>query len=134
MECKLVEEAPSTYTKQFETVLPYYLTIGMTVEQFWEGESTLPIFFRQAAREKAEADRERENYLAWLNGRYVLEAIAACFAKNHHYPDEPLGEREYREQKRLDNMTLDERMAEQAENFSRLVDAMNKKRKDGESK
>lgn len=32
-----------------------------------------------------------ENYSAWLHGKYVLEAIAACFGKNNKYPSVPYG-------------------------------------------
>ena len=60
-----------TYTEQFYEVFPYYLSIGMTAEQFWDGDCTLPKYYRQAD----ELRIERMNQELWLQGLYVYEAI-----------------------------------------------------------
>lgn len=60
-----------TYTEQFYEVFPYYLSIGMTYEQFWEGDPTLTIYYRKAD----EIRKERLNQELWLQGAYIYEAL-----------------------------------------------------------
>lgn len=60
-----------TYTEQFYEVFPYYLSIGMSAEQFWDGDCTLAKYYRKAE----EIRRERHNQECWLQGLYVYEAI-----------------------------------------------------------
>ena len=59
------------YTEKFNEVFPFYLSIGMTYEQFWEQDCELVKFYREAARIK----QERRNQDLWLQGMYVYEAI-----------------------------------------------------------
>lgn len=33
-------------------------------------------------------------YNAWLNGLYVMNAIASCFDKKHEYPENPLARKD----------------------------------------
>lgn len=91
------EVSPSlSYTEVFESAFPYYLSIGMTYEQFWEGQPSLTVHYRKAN----ELKRERQNLEAWLQGYYVYEAIGAFVeilpafpkkgAKPHPYLEEPL--------------------------------------------
>ena len=60
-----------TYTEQFYEVLPYYLSIGMTYEQFWDGDPMLAKYYRQAEEIKI----ERKNQELWLQGLYIYEAL-----------------------------------------------------------
>lgn len=53
-------------------MFPYYLSIGMTEEQYWEGDCVLPKYYRQAE----ELRQERVNQESWLQGMYVYDAIA----------------------------------------------------------
>ena len=46
--------------------------------------------FIQAYKELNIEKNEFTNYTAWLNGIYILKAIAACFAKNEAYPETPI--------------------------------------------
>ena len=85
----------STYTEQFYEVFPYYLSIGMTYEQFWEGDPMLCKYYREAE----ELRNEKKNQELWLQGMYIYEAIADlspilhAFAKKgakaQPYPDAP---------------------------------------------
>ena len=61
----------STYTEQFYEVFPYYLSIGMTYEQFWEGDPTLCKYYREAE----EIRNEKKNQELWLQGMYIYEAL-----------------------------------------------------------
>ena len=84
-----------TYTEQFYEVFPYYLSIGMTAEQFWKGDPTLVIYYRKAA----ELKNERKNQELWLQGMYIYEALcdvspimhamAKKGTKPHPYPESP---------------------------------------------
>lgn len=84
-----------TYTEQFYEVFPYYLSIGMTAEQFWEGDPTLTIYYRRAE----ELRTERMNQELWLQGMYIYDALcdvspllhsmAKKGTKPHPYPDAP---------------------------------------------
>lgn len=84
-----------TYTEQFYEVFPYYLSIGMTADQFWNDDPTLVIYYRKAA----ELKNERMNQELWLQGMYIYEALcdvspimnamAKKGTKPHPYPESP---------------------------------------------
>ena len=84
-----------TYTERFQEMFPFYLSIGMTPEQYWDGDSTLVKYYRQAE----EMRTERRNQEMWLQGMYIYEAIcdvspilhafAKKGAKPHPYPSKP---------------------------------------------
>ena len=90
-------QPPSTkpYTEIFNTVLPYYLSIGMTWEQFWHGDVKMAEAYRKAEEMRV----ERMNTELWLQGMYVYEAICDAspifnpFAKRNTrprpYPSQP---------------------------------------------
>lgn len=77
----------------FDEALPEYLVMGMTAEQFWDGDCALVKYFRQAYRIR----KERENESAWLQGMYFYNALSSvigqAFAKKgtiiDPYPDKP---------------------------------------------
>ena len=60
-----------TYTEIFNKVLPYYLSIGMSAEEFWHGEAELVIAYRQAHKLR----RKEANFNCWLQGRYIYDAL-----------------------------------------------------------
>lgn len=84
-----------TYTEQFYEVFPYYLSIGMTYDQFWNDDVDLAKYYRKAD----EMRTERLNQQLWLQGMYFYEAICDvspilhAFAKKgtkpHPYPERP---------------------------------------------
>ena len=59
------------YTETFEELCPYYLNIGMTYYDFWDGDPSMV----RAYREKEKHTRDRENFNFWLQGMYIYEAI-----------------------------------------------------------
>lgn len=83
------------YTQKFYDVFPYYLAIGMTPEQYWEGDCELVRYYRKAAQIR----QDLKNQDAWLQGMYVYQAIGnlapilRAFAKKGvkaiSYPDQP---------------------------------------------
>lgn len=82
--------AKKTWTEIFEEIFPYYLAIGMTYEQFWDGEPSLTRAYRRAD----EIRRRRRNEELWLCGMYTADALASTvgnmFSKRKYkYPAEP---------------------------------------------
>ena len=59
------------YTEKFYELFPYYLSIGMSYEQYWEMDCDLVKCYRKAADIK----RDLMNQNAWLIGLYVYEAV-----------------------------------------------------------
>lgn len=106
------EDSPTkTYYEIFCELFPYYLSIGMTEEQYWDKDCCLAKYYREAAM----LDSKRHNQRAWLQGKYIYEALAALYplfnpfseAKPEPYLSEPfpmtekeLREAEEREEKR----------------------------------
>lgn len=43
----------------------------MSAEEYWEGESDLVIYYRQAEKQR----QKQHNYYAWLHGRYIYDAL-----------------------------------------------------------
>lgn len=88
--------APSvSYTEQFYSYLPFYLSIGMTYEQYWNEDCCLVKYYRKAYKLK----KERDNEKMWLQGMYIYDALCDVspifkdFAKKGtkplEYPDRP---------------------------------------------
>lgn len=59
--------------KAFEMACPYYMSYGMTYEQFWEGDVCAHKAFREAEKIRI----RRQNEQAHLQGAYIYEALAA---------------------------------------------------------
>ena len=53
-------------------MFPYYLSYGMTAEQYWSGDPWLVVAYREAHRLKT----EQENFNAWLYGFYNYNAFS----------------------------------------------------------
>ena len=115
-----------SYTEQFEEHFPYYLSIGMTYEQYWNDDCWLPKYYREAH----ELRMRRSNEESWLLGRYVYDAICAvspilhAFAKQgtqaHPYLEKPYPATVKEAQEREI-----QKMKEAAEGFRALVEAKN---------
>lgn len=84
-----------SYSDIFYKHFPYYLSIGMTEEQYWDRDSTLVRYYREAEKLR----HERANQDMWLQGMYIYDAISRlspilhAFAKKgtkaKPYPDAP---------------------------------------------
>ena len=64
--------APPSYSEIFLAKFPYYLSIGMTEEQYWDRDCTLVKSYRKAE----ELRKERVNQEMWLQGMYIYDAIS----------------------------------------------------------
>lgn len=58
----------------FNKAFPVYLSMGMTSAEFWEQDPALALAYRKAHRLRF----EERNHLAWLQGRYIYDALCAA--------------------------------------------------------
>lgn len=61
-----------SFTQTFEELCPRYLYYGMTAEQYWDGDCELVRFYRK----KHSLHIHEQNELAWLQARYIYDAIS----------------------------------------------------------
>lgn len=89
-----------SYGDIFDELFPYYLMMGMTPEQYWDGESWLKPAYRKAWKLKNENDRQIADMHSWYMGQYIMAAIQAVplivpgvnmkkGASLPEYPDKP---------------------------------------------
>ena len=100
MDGRGVEKGLSV-SELYHRVFPEYLAMGMTYDQFWKGDCTLVIPYREAYRIR----QEEMNRMAWLQGLYMYKALQSTpvivhgFARRdtkiESYPARPL---EFRKQ------------------------------------
>ena len=75
-----------SHTALFYECLPEYLAIGMTANEYWNGDPALTSAYRKAWKIK----NKTKNQDAWWQGRYIYEAILTALAgKEAKYPKEP---------------------------------------------
>lgn len=60
-----------SYTEKFNELFPYYLSIGMTEEQYWDKDCNLVTYYRQADALRT----DRKNQEMWLQGAYFYDAL-----------------------------------------------------------
>lgn len=122
--------APFPYSEAFERHCPYYLSIGMTWDNFWYDDADMVKAYRQAQRIR----NKRENQQLWMQGAYVYKAIlcaspilhafAKAGTKPEPYPDMPypIDEKDAKEQEI-------ERLKQNAKAFAQFAEAKNYERK-----
>lgn len=78
-----------TYGELLDLAFPYYLSIGMTATEYWDGENELKPAFRKAHKEKM----KRDNLMMWLQGKYIYDAMLSVYPlfnglskRNEPYP------------------------------------------------
>ena len=114
-----------TYTEKFYELFPYYLSIGMTPEQYWEQDCTLVKYYRKAE----ELRNEKRNQELWLQGMYVYEAICDvspilhAFAKKGTKPA-PYSTKPYPLNDRQIKRDEEEKQRKLAEKGKRFMEAM----------
>lgn len=59
------------YSNIFDDLCPYYMSIGMSYQDYWDGDCEMVIPYRKAA----ELDKERQNTYLWLQGMYFYNAL-----------------------------------------------------------
>ena len=116
-----------TYTERFYEQFPYYLAIGMTYEQYWDGDPALAKYYRKADEIKL----ERANQQMWLQGMYIYEAICdaspilQAFAKRGTKPH-PYAEKPYALTEKQRERNAEEKEKAVAEKGKRFMEAFMK--------
>lgn len=105
-------------TEAFEKMCPYYMAIGMTYDQYWRDDVTMPIMFRKAYKIK----QEEIKWQIWEEGVYTYEALCKvspvlhAFAKNGTKPlpfsSEPYGIQKIREEREEKEKIKEEKKAD----------------------
>lgn len=63
-----------TFSEIFEKQFPWYLSLGMSYDDFWNnGDPMLCKYYRQAEKYR----RKRADEEQWMMGRYIYESIGA---------------------------------------------------------
>ena len=68
------ESRPSPFLRygdKFEELCGYYMSLGMSYHDYWDGDSTMTKYYREAEEYKV----ERRNSELWLQAAYVYEAM-----------------------------------------------------------
>ena len=65
-----------SFAEAFDWVCPYYLSIGMTYDQFWYGDPCMVRAFRRADKMRW----ENLNAQAWLQGKYNFAAVSLAMS------------------------------------------------------
>jgi len=114
---------PKSYGDIFDELFPEYLLMGMTPEQYWDGESSLKPAYRKAYRIRMENEQRLADRNNWYMGQYIIAALQAVpllvgglntkGARIPEYPKEPFLEKfekqkteEARKKKEEDQMKM----------------------------
>lgn len=90
-----------SYGEIFDELFPHYLLMGMTPEQYWDGESGLKKAYRKAYALRIENEQRIADRNNWFMGQYMIRVLqcvpllVAGFNVKHttqlpDYPDKPL--------------------------------------------
>ena len=78
MGAELLAEATTSHEKTnteiLEECFPFYLAIGMSYAEYWDGDPVLAQYYRKAYRIK----QEEINNNAWLQGLYIYDAVTTA--------------------------------------------------------
>ena len=121
----LSSDRPLTNSETFDECFPYYLSIGMTPEQYWDGDCMLVKYYRKAE----ELRNEKRNQELWLQGMYIYEAlcdvspILQAFAKKGAKPT-PYSEKPYPLTSKNTERDEEEKQRRLTEKGKRFMEAM----------
>ena len=110
----------------FEDACPYYMAMGMTYEQFWDGDTSAHKMFRRAKKLRL----TEQNEIAWVHGLYIYNAMlcvapyvkAFSKAKPKPYINEPfdIWEEDRKRKEDLEAKKKFERMMAKMESFAKM--------------
>ena len=114
-----------TYTDKFYELFPYYLAIGMTPEQYWDGDCTWVKYYRKAE----ELRNEKRNQELWLQGMYIYEALCDVSPVLHAFAQKgtkpaPYATKPYPLNEKQSKRDEEEKQRKLAEKGKRFMEAM----------
>ena len=120
----VTEAEPETIGEAFDRVFPDYLIMGMTPEQFWDGESWLKKSYRKAYRQRVRNEERIRDQQAWLTGIYIRDALQSIAvlvngfvpkgASTVPYPEVPRLEKAEKEKAEMDRKKKEELQTQRA--------------------
>ena len=69
------QTSPTPYGDIFDEFAPYYLMMGMTYEQYWDGESGMKKIIRKAYKLRMEEEERSADRQHWYMGQYIIAAL-----------------------------------------------------------
>ena len=67
--------SPLSYHEILDKLCPDYMAMGLTYEQYWDGDPDMIIAFRKAFRLREKQRRDQRNTEMWMQGMYFYEAL-----------------------------------------------------------
>ena len=103
-EDKPKQTSPHPYGDIFDELFPHYLLMGMTPEQYWDGESSLKPAFRKAYQMRMENEQRMADRNNWYMGQYLISVLQSVpllvgglnvkpTTKLPEYPEKPFFEK-----------------------------------------
>lgn len=133
----LAAASPLSLMSVFEEVCPQYMAMGMSYEQFWDGDVSAHRMFAKAEKQRL----LKANRMAWLQGLYIYEALievtpylkAFSKGKPKPYTEEPhdIFADEAKKRKEREDKERYEKMRQKVADFAK---SFNEKRKENEMK
>ena len=104
------------------TFAPLLLSCGMSSHEYWYGNVYLVEQYLTAYLLK----RQEQNWLAWLNGMYVFDAVSAVLSNIHF--DKKIHKKVFPMEKPMDIMpkSKEDRQAEEQDSQRKLIEQLNK--------
>lgn len=115
-----VQFLPKTISEISEELFPYYLSIGMTPEQYWEGDVYLIAYYQKAHL----LSTDRKSQEMWLQGLYIYNALSVV-AQNILRKKGQKAESYMAEPIRLSPVTKEEKEAKVIQQRKQAIDYFN---------
>lgn len=113
----------------FERNFPAYLSMGMTAEEYWDGDPGLVKAYRKAYQMKLDSN----NYMLWLQGRYIYDALVYTSPLYSMKPQMPMPYTK-RPYPLTEEQAETQRLADEKERYERIKQKMMALVKRGENK
>lgn len=68
-----------------DSVCSYWMTVGVPCHEFWHGDPATFRYYEEVHKQ----EQRHENFLLWLQGRYVYEAVGALIPALHPFSKDP---------------------------------------------
>lgn len=111
------QSTPLSDGEVIRNLCPDYLAMGMSMDEYWNGDAELPKYYREADRLK----RIRANHDAWLHGLYIYNALGAVSPLFHDLIKNPQAEKYLSEPFDLYPKKLPKQMEQQIEDEKELA-------------
>ena len=91
------QTGPRSYGDIFDELFPHYLLMGMTPEQYWDGEYGLKKAYRKAFQLRTEMEQKLADRNNWYMGQYLIAVLQSVpllvgglnVKKGTHLPEYP---------------------------------------------